>query len=95
MLCYLLCGTSVLVYCHGPLRLLSERMAQLAHGVYDSAHCRLPSHVPQDCFYVDYLKSSSDDPGADIFFFDYGVVACWGMTKNQEWTVVRGIAAQV
>ena len=34
------------------------------------------------------------DP-ADIFFFDYGVVACWGMTKNQEWTVVRGIAAQV
>ncbi|GAX81129.1 hypothetical protein CEUSTIGMA_g8563.t1 [Chlamydomonas eustigma] len=48
-----------------------------------------------DCFYVDYLKYSEDDPGADLFFFDYGVVACWGMTKNQEWTVVRGIAAQV
>ena len=32
---------------------------------------------------------------ADIFFFDYGVVACWGMTKNMEWTVVRGIARQV
>jgi hypothetical protein len=51
----------------------------------------------QDCFYVDYFKNPEheDDPGADIFFFDYGVVACWGMTKNQEWTVVRGIAAQV
>ena len=32
---------------------------------------------------------------ADVFFFDYGVVACWGMTKNQELTVVNGIAAQV
>ena len=46
---------------------------------------------------MDYFKNPEheDDPGADIFFFDYGVVACWGMTKNQEWTVVRGIAAQV
>ena len=32
---------------------------------------------------------------SDVFFFDYGVVACWGMTKNQELTVVKGIAAQV
>ena len=32
---------------------------------------------------------------ADVFFFDYGVVACWGMTKNQELTVVNGLAAQV
>jgi len=48
-----------------------------------------------DCFYVDYLKSTDDDPGGDIFFFDYGVVACWGMTKSQEMTVVRGIARQV
>ncbi len=35
-----------------------------------------------------------DQPGGDVFFFDYGVVACWGMTKSQEMTIVRGIARQ-
>jgi hypothetical protein len=59
------------------------------------ALCCAVSRVLQDCFYVDYVKGTDGSPGQDIFFFDYGVVACWGMTKNQERTVVRGIAAQV
>lgn len=41
------------------------------------------------------MHGTDGNPGQDIFFFDYGVVACWGMAKNQERTVVRGIAAQV
>ncbi|GAX76442.1 hypothetical protein CEUSTIGMA_g3887.t1 [Chlamydomonas eustigma] len=52
-------------------------------------------HSYPDCFYVDFVKSTDDEPGSDVFFFDYGVVACWGMTKNQELTVVNGIGAQV
>ncbi|KAL6757794.1 hypothetical protein V8C86DRAFT_2613487 [Haematococcus lacustris] len=47
-----------------------------------------------DAFYVEYIKGYADQPGGDCFFFDYGVVACWGMTKSQEMTIVRGIARQ-
>lgn len=47
-----------------------------------------------DVFYVEYIKGVGDQPGGDCFFFDYGVVACWGMTKSQEMTLVRGIARQ-
>uniref|UniRef100_A0A6U0V7E2 DUF155 domain-containing protein n=1 Tax=Polytomella parva TaxID=51329 RepID=A0A6U0V7E2_9CHLO len=47
-----------------------------------------------DVFYVEYIKGTDDYPGGDVYFFDYGVVACWGMTKTQEMTIVRGIAVQ-
>ncbi|EFJ46435.1 hypothetical protein VOLCADRAFT_93224 [Volvox carteri f. nagariensis] len=47
-----------------------------------------------DVFYVEYIKGADTQPGGDVFFFDYGVVACWGMTKAQEMTIVRGIATQ-
>ncbi|KXZ48550.1 hypothetical protein GPECTOR_27g721 [Gonium pectorale] len=47
-----------------------------------------------DVFYVEYDKGVHPAPGGDVFFFDYGVVACWGMTKTQEMTIVRGIATQ-
>ncbi|KAG2487156.1 hypothetical protein HYH03_014268 [Edaphochlamys debaryana] len=47
-----------------------------------------------DVFYVEYIRGSEAQPGGDVFFFDYGVVACWGMTKTQEMTIVRGIAHQ-
>ncbi|GIL66175.1 hypothetical protein Vafri_19780 [Volvox africanus] len=47
-----------------------------------------------DVFYVEYIKGADIQPGGDVFFFDYGVVACWGMTKAQEMTIVRGIATQ-
>uniref|UniRef100_A0A7S3QNM5 DUF155 domain-containing protein n=2 Tax=Dunaliella tertiolecta TaxID=3047 RepID=A0A7S3QNM5_DUNTE len=47
-----------------------------------------------DVFYVEYIKGSGDQPGGDVFFFDYGVVACWGLTKSQEMTIVRGMARQ-
>ncbi|KAG2435195.1 hypothetical protein HXX76_007278 [Chlamydomonas incerta] len=47
-----------------------------------------------DVFYVEYIKGAEGQPGGDVFFFDYGVVATWGMTKAQEMTIVRGIATQ-
>ena len=47
-----------------------------------------------DVFYVEYIKGVEDYPGGDVFFFDYGLVACWGMSKAQEMTLVRGIARQ-
>jgi len=47
-----------------------------------------------DVFFVEYIKGEGSNPGADVFFFDYGVVACWGMTKSQEMTLVKGIARQ-
>ena len=31
-----------------------------------------------DVFYVEYIKGAEGQPGGDVFFFDYGVVACWG-----------------
>eukprot|EP00798_Chlamydomonas_sp_ICE-L_P024686 gene24686-10316_t len=31
----------------------------------------------------------------DCFYIEYGIVACWGMNKAQEMTVVRGLARQV
>lgn len=30
-----------------------------------------------DVFYVEYFAATEDAPGGDLFFFDYGVVACW------------------
>lgn len=47
-----------------------------------------------DVFYVEYLKGDRYNPGGDVFFFDYGVVACWGLTESQEMTIVRGLASQ-
>lgn len=47
-----------------------------------------------DVLYVEYSPGSQDQPGGDVFFFDYGVVACWGMIKAQEMTLVRGLARQ-
>lgn len=41
------------------------------------------------CAALQYIKGSDDhQPGGDCFFFDYGVVACWGLTKAQEMTLV-------
>lgn len=53
-------------------------------------YCQMFPCVPQ----VEYIKGVGDTPGGDIFFFDYGVVACWGLTKSQEMTIVRGLARQ-
>jgi uncharacterized Rmd1/YagE family protein len=36
-----------------------------------------------DVFYVEYFAASDDAPGGDLFFFDYGVVACWGLDSAQ------------
>lgn len=45
-----------------------------------------------DVFYVEYFTSNDDTPGGDVFFFDYGVVACWGLSKQQEAAVIRTYA---
>jgi hypothetical protein len=34
-------------------------------------------------FYVEYFAAVDDAPGGDLFFFDYGVVACWGLEEAQ------------
>lgn len=47
-----------------------------------------------DVFYVEYFAASDDAPGGDLFFFDYGVVACWGLDSTQEAAVIRTIAQQ-
>ncbi|WIA12464.1 hypothetical protein OEZ86_003424 [Tetradesmus obliquus] len=47
-----------------------------------------------DVFYVEYFAASDDAPGGDLFFFDYGVVACWGLDSAQEAAVMRTIAHQ-
>lgn len=41
-----------------------------------------------DVFYVEYFAATEDVPGGDLFFFDYGVVACWcvdGPHWNETW----------
>ncbi|KAF6262180.1 hypothetical protein COO60DRAFT_1699457 [Scenedesmus sp. NREL 46B-D3] len=47
-----------------------------------------------DVFYVEYFAASDDAPGGDLFFFDYGVVACWGLDSAQEAAVMRTLAHQ-
>ncbi len=47
-----------------------------------------------DVFYVEYFAASDDAPGGDLFFFDYGVVACWGLDGPQEAAVMRTLAKQ-
>jgi hypothetical protein len=31
-----------------------------------------------DVFFVEYIKGSPGQPGADVYWFDYGIVAFWG-----------------
>eukprot|EP00878_Enallax_costatus_P036531 GHUV01041031.1.p1 GENE.GHUV01041031.1~~GHUV01041031.1.p1 ORF type:complete len:187 (+),score=37.24 GHUV01041031.1:1601-2161(+) len=47
-----------------------------------------------DVFYVEYFAATDEAPGGDLFFFDYGVVACWGLDSAQETTVMRTLARQ-
>jgi hypothetical protein len=39
-----------------------------------------------DVFYVEYFAATEDAPGGDLFFFDYGVVACWWVGGVQAGT---------
>ena len=43
-------------------------------------------------FYIEYFGAVDDTPGGDVFIFDYGVLACWGLDKNQEQVLVRTLA---
>lgn len=47
-----------------------------------------------DVFYLEYIKGTLDQPGGDVFFFDYGVIACWGLTELQEMGLIRSIGEQ-
>lgn len=42
-----------------------------------------------DVFHLELSKSCSDACDGDVFFFDYGVVACWNLTRPQEHDFVR------
>lgn len=45
-----------------------------------------------DVFYVEYFAATEEAPGGDLFFFDYGVVACWGLEGSQEQAVISTLA---
>jgi hypothetical protein len=47
-----------------------------------------------DVFYVEYFAASGDAPGGDLFFFDYGVVACWGLDSAQVRQIIAPLIAE-
>ncbi|KAI8464476.1 MAG: hypothetical protein J3K34DRAFT_440276 [Monoraphidium minutum] len=49
-------------------------------------------HAYPDCFHVEYGASTDDGPGADVYLFDYGVIAIWGLDAQQEASIIKHIA---
>lgn len=47
-----------------------------------------------DAFYLEYVPASNDQTGGDVFFLDYGVIVCWGLTKQQETSIARTVGKQ-
>lgn len=45
-----------------------------------------------DVFYVEYFAATEDAPGGDLFFFDYGVVACWWVGFEGIFFTPKGVA---
>jgi hypothetical protein len=56
-----------------PLAVLCCAVPQLLRGSFPASAIK---SYP-DVFYVEYFAATEDAPGGDLFFFDYGVVACW------------------
>ncbi|KAG2484146.1 hypothetical protein HYH03_017028 [Edaphochlamys debaryana] len=51
-------------------------------------------HKYPDVIHVQTAPGKNGGPGSDVFFFDFGVVACWALTQEQEREVVRNLAVQ-
>ncbi len=71
----------------------TQKVARTPESLLDEAklrancpHCplRMPSGVPSHIFavQVEYIKGSGDQPGGDVFFFDYGVVRTLSATQG-------------
>eukprot|EP00877_Chromochloris_zofingiensis_P008596 jgi/Chrzof1/3990/Cz13g16090.t1 len=76
----------ITVYC------IAERLERKALDALLKA--RYPScckhHYP-DVIHLELPSSNTTWPG-DVFFFDYGVVCCWGLSQLQEQEIVQSIA---
>ncbi|GLC37490.1 sporulation protein rmd1 [Pleodorina starrii] len=47
-----------------------------------------------DVIHCQLSRGRELQPGTDVFFFDYGVVACWGMSPDAERELVQNLAVQ-
>ncbi|EFJ48325.1 hypothetical protein VOLCADRAFT_91114 [Volvox carteri f. nagariensis] len=47
-----------------------------------------------DVIHCQLGRGREDQPGTDVFFFDYGVVACWGLSPEVERDLVQNVAVQ-
>ncbi|KAM0685231.1 sporulation protein rmd1, partial [Conglomerata obtusa] len=44
-----------------------------------------------ECFYNSVKIDEDSEETADIFYFDYGVVVCWGLQEGSEGTILKNI----
>ncbi|KAM0678304.1 sporulation protein rmd1 [Binucleata daphniae] len=44
-----------------------------------------------ECFYNTVKINEEDDETADIFYFDYGVVVCWGLQEGSEGSIIKNL----
>ncbi|EOB12745.1 Sporulation protein RMD1 [Nosema bombycis CQ1] len=42
-----------------------------------------------ECLYVSFVFKDEDNTPHDCFFYDYGVLVCWGMEKSQETKILK------
>ncbi|KAF9763375.1 Sporulation protein RMD1 [Nosema granulosis] len=42
-----------------------------------------------ECLYVSFVFKDGDDTPHDCFFYDYGVLVCWGMEESQESKIIK------
>lgn len=65
-----------------------KKLHEVLHASFHPGAIR----VYPDVFYVQYASSTDEAPGADVYFFDYGVVCCWGLDATQETSIIQNIA---
>lgn len=37
---------------------------------------------------MEFFPPEGSSPGGDIYIFDYGCIACWGLTRQQETNII-------
>lgn len=42
-----------------------------------------------ECLYVSFMFKDGDEKAHDCFFYDYGVLVCWGMEESQESKIIK------
>lgn len=66
------------------------------NAIWRVAHGALkPSPAPVPCSLTHHpSRPPSPPPSRAVYFFDYGVVACWGLAADQERVLVASLAGQ-